>query len=266
MHNLGFLLFLLFPTLLIGQYRPTIVTGRPGQSIGGLTVGRQVYQLQTGLNVNWIGEGTDKRTNLTETTVIRVGLLNHLEVSGVIAGASVESVGNGRTTRDRGISNTQLGLRYNFLQNAGWRPSLSVQGRALLTAQDEAFRRDHTGANFIVSAGWSLTSATGITVNLNRAWSGNNTRSTGYTTALGFSLGENWSSFLEVYGSLNDEVTANFDGGFGRLIGDNLLLDVSAGWQGQDGIPDYFVDFGLSFRIDGREESDDSINSRINEN
>ncbi|PPK88039.1 outer membrane putative beta-barrel porin/alpha-amylase [Neolewinella xylanilytica] len=259
-------LCLLLPVLLAAQYRPTIVTGRPGQSIGGLTVGRRVYQIQTGLNVNWIGEGADKRTNLTETTVIRVGLLDHLELSGVIAGASVASAANGRTTRERGISNTQLGLRYNLLQNAGWRPSLAVQGRALLTAQDEAFRRDHTGANFIVSAGWSLTSATGLTLNLHRSWSGNNTRTTGYTSALGFSLGENWSSFVEMYGSLSDGATANFDGGFGRLVGDNLLLDVSAGWQGRDGLTDYFIDFGLSFRIDGREAGDDFIHSRINEN
>ena len=257
---------LLLPLLLAAQYRPTIVTGRPGQSIGGLTVGRQVYQVQTGLNVNWIGEDPNKRTNLTETTVLRVGLLDHLEISGVIAGASRETIANGRSTRDRGISNTQLGLRYNVLQNSGWRPSLAVQGRALLTAQDEAFRREHTGANFIVSAAWSLTSVTGLTVNLNRAWSGNNTRTTGYVTTLGFALGRNWSSFVEMYGSLSDDFTTHFDGGFARLVGDNVLLDVSAGWQGRDGLPDYFLDFGLSFRIDGREDREDAINSRINEN
>ncbi len=266
MRFLYFTLFLLLPVLLAAQYRPTIVTGRPGQAIGGLTVGRQVYQVQTGLNINWVGEDPNQVSNLTETTVLRVGLLKHLEASGVFAAGSREfTTGNGRR-RVSGVTNTQLGLRYNLLQNDGWRPSMAVQGRALLTAQSEEFRRDNTGATFIVSAGWSLTDLLSLTTNLNRSWSGNNTRSTGYVTTLGFSLSEKWSSFVELYGSLSDDFTTNYDGGIAYLISDDLAVDLSGGWDGTSDLNSYFINFGLSFRIDGRELKDDAVNSRINEN
>ncbi|WP_116126810.1 transporter [Lewinella sp. IMCC34183] len=259
------LILLLVPGFLAAQYRPTIVTGRPGQAIGGLTVGRQVYQVQTGLNIGWVGDDPDRVQNFTETTVLRVGLLKHLEVSGVLGVSSVESVTPTGRIRERGISNTQIGARYNFLQNDGWRPSLAFQGRALLTAQDEAFRRDRTGAAFIVSAGWSLTDVVGFTANLNRSWTGNDTRTTGYVTTLGFSLSDKWSSFVEMYGALSDDFTTNFDGGFAYLVSPNVALDASAGWDGNSKLDSYFVNFGISFRFDGRNEADDGPNSRINE-
>lgn len=36
-------------TFLSAQFNPTIRTGRPGQSIGPYTVGREVFQVQTGM-------------------------------------------------------------------------------------------------------------------------------------------------------------------------------------------------------------------------
>ena len=252
MRLLASFLLSLLPTLLLAQYSPTIASGRPGQSINTQTVGRNVYQVETGLTLGWEGSGNQKVRDIAETTILRVGILERLELSGAIIGSALESVAPGSNSWDRGISATELGGRYSFLDNDGWVPALVLDGAALLRVQDEAFRRDNTGARFIVSADWGLTEATNLTVNLNRTWVGDGTRNTGYALSLGFGLSDRLGSFIEAYGDLSKPATAYFDGGFAYLVGDHVQLDASAGWEGTQGVPSYYLDFGVSFRIDGR--------------
>ncbi|MGB3798198.1 MAG: transporter [Lewinella sp.] len=240
---------LLLSSLVSGQYSPSIVSGRPGQSIGAVTVGRGVYQVQTGINLDWSQSGSGDLFDLTEITDIRVGLTERLELSALIAGASDEMEIIGGSRRERGISDTQLGGRYHFFDNQGWRPDLALRGHVLLTAQDEDFRRDNPGANFILAAEWGLTDLLGLAANLSRTWTGDGARSTDYVATLGFALSDRWSSFLEVYGTLTGEVTSNYDGGFAFLATDDLAFDVSAGWDGDYGVESYFLDAGISFRF-----------------
>ena len=258
MKHLYACLFLLLSGLLPAQYSPTIVSGRPGQSIGAATVGKGVYQVQTGLNLDWTGAGAgaERIFDLTETTDIRIGILERLELSALIAGASDEMVVPTGRRFDRGISDTQLGGRYSFFDNAGWRPTLAVRAHALLTLQDEDFRRDDPGANVIVTAEWAPTDLLGLTANLSRTWTGNNEQSTDYVTTFGFNLSDRWSSFVEVYGTLSGEVTTNYDGGFAYLAQDDLAFDLSAGWDGDYGEKSYFLDFGVSFRLVERKDLD----------
>ena len=247
--------YLLILSLLSGvvsaQYSEQIVSGRPGQSINAATVGRGVYQVQTGLNLDWTRAGRGSLFDLTETTDIRIGILERLELSALIAGAAEESaVPPAGTRRDRGISDTQVGGRYLFLENEGWRPAIALRGHALLRAQDEAFRRERVGANFILAADWAVTDLLAFTANLSRTWPGDGTRSDDYVGTLGFNLSDRWSSFVEIYGTLTGVATANYDGGFAYLVNDNLGLDLSVGWDGDYGERSYFLDFGISFRVD----------------
>ncbi|WP_116106293.1 transporter [Lewinella sp. IMCC34191] len=242
-------LFVLSTSLLPGQYGETIVSGRPGQSIGAATVGRGVYQVQTGINLDWSQSGSGHLFDLTEVTDLRVGITERLELSALIAGASDELEQIGGSRRDRGISDTQVGGRYLLFPNRGIRPALALRGHVLLTAQDEDFRRENTGGNLILAAEWTLTDLLGLAVNLSRTWTGNDEQTTDYVTTLGFSLSDRWSSFLEVYGTLSGEATSNYDGGFAYLATDDLAFDLSVGWDGDYGVKSYFLDAGISFRF-----------------
>ena len=245
-------LFLLLPLLVTAQYSPTIVSGRPGQSFGAATVGRGVYQMQTGLNLQYVGSGSNKLLTTTETTDLRIGVLERFEISALIAGAAVEEPTLTGSRYDRGFSDTQIGGRYLFFEQSGWRPTLSVRSHALLTLQDENFRREKVGALITVIAEWSLNDLFSVTTNLGRIWTGEGTRSTDYVLTLGQSLSDRWSSFVEVYGSLS-EFTTNYDGGFAYLLTDDVQLDASAGFDGVGDPDSYFFDFGISFRFVARE-------------
>ena len=232
------------------QYSPSIVSGRPGQSINAATVGRGVYQVQTGLNLDWTHAGGNHLFDLTETTDIGVGIVERLELSAIIVGAADESaVSPSGTRRDRGISDTQVGGRYLFLENEGWLPAIAVRGHALLRAQDEEFRRESVGANVILAADWAVTDLLALTANLSRTWPGDGSRSDDYVATLGFNLSDRWSSFVEVYGTMTGVATANYDGGFAYLVNDDLVFDASFGWDGDYGVRSYFLDAGVSFRL-----------------
>ena len=72
-----------------------------------------------------------------------------------------------------------------------------------------------------------------------------------YTLALGISLNDELSSFIEIYGNVNESLTPihNFDGGFTYLLSDNLQLDISGG-KGISGIDSFwFISTGLSLRL-----------------
>ena len=242
-----------FSGLLTGQYSEQIVSGRPGQSIPAATVGRGVYQVQTGLNLDWTLRDGGNLLDLTETTDLRIGLLKWLELSAIVAGAADEFVvpPAGRR-RDRGISDTQLGLLFLLLENDGWRPALALRGHALLRVQDEDFRRAGTGSNFILAAAWNLTDALALTANLARTYPGDGSRSDDWVTTLDISLSDRWGAFAESYGTLTGVATANYDGGFSYLAADDLAFDLSAGWDGDYGERSWFLDFGVSFRVVAR--------------
>ena len=53
---------------------------------------------------------------------------------------------------------------------------------------------------------------------------------------------------MEVYGNLND-FTTNFEAGLSYVIHDYLQLDISTGWQEDDMVDDWFLYFGVSWRV-----------------
>ncbi len=64
----------LAPSLLFAQYAESIRTARPGQGIGAYTLGKNVLQVQSGLNLEkYENDVSDVSTN-TWNTVIRLGV------------------------------------------------------------------------------------------------------------------------------------------------------------------------------------------------
>ena len=68
----------------IGQYAETIATGRPGQAIGPRALGAKVFQVQTGVTYNEVGKDDQDRSTVAHTTVLRYGVFERFEFSGVM--------------------------------------------------------------------------------------------------------------------------------------------------------------------------------------
>jgi hypothetical protein len=248
------LLFLLTASVSSAQYSETIATGRPGQAIGPRTLGASVFQFQSGFTYTIVDFEDTQFTTLAQSNVFRVGIWERLDINGVLVWQTDEFSGTMENTSMSGISNSQLGLRYSVMTNKGWRPSVGIQGRVLLKLQDKAYRRESLGTNFVLATGNRLTKSLSLTTNWGLAHSGNNGRPA-YSYAINLSAGvtEKIGVFIELYGGLNDLQTFS-DTGISYLVNDNLQLDFSLGWQGENDVSNWFVDAGVSWRFDWRDQ------------
>lgn len=111
------LIFTLLSFSLFAQFNPIIRTGRPGQAIGPYTLGKNVFQVQSGILYNKISFNSTETNTWLHNTVFRFGILRKLEVSSLINWQIDKHISNIENDRQSGISNTQIGLRYNLLAN-----------------------------------------------------------------------------------------------------------------------------------------------------
>lgn len=229
-------------------------SGRPGQAIGAYAVGKKVFQVQAGLtDNNFSSENPLIVVNDEEwqhITVLRYGLTEQLEVSGVLGGQFGDDVTSG-------INNTQIGLRYNFFGNEGARPAVDLQARLLLPVGKDEIERPELGTRFILGTGNSLTDRLSLSTNLGLTVGENIDPIKFYALALGFSITDQLGAFVEIYDNFQEfgNIEVDFDTGLGYMINNDLKLDVSVGWQDNVGTErnNFFVDFGVSFRFHDRE-------------
>ena len=243
---------LLLPNIIWGQYHETIRTGRPGMAIGAYTVGKNVFQLQTGIAYNHIENGPVETRSYINNSVIRLGILEKFELSGLINLKS-DNISDGAEEQHlRGISDLHFGGRLNILERKGAIPAVGIQGRIILNAQGKDFERNRTGSAFILTTGNKITDWLSIGTNWGIRWSGKDEGPDSFYAINGsVGLTEKLGGFAEVYGRL-DQFSMNYDAGFSFLVTNDLQLDISAGWQGDSRVSDWFIDMGLSWRLDWR--------------
>ncbi len=251
------------PGLLHAQYAEYMRSGRPGQSIGTYAVGARTFQGQHGVTLRSVEAGVNTTRTTAITNVLRLGVTEDFEVSGVLRYQIDETPNDGNAFNPRnrsGLSSTQLGVRYNVTNESANVPSICVQTRLLLKGTSGDFGRVGVGQTTIVAVGKGLGDRFGLTGNVGFSNSGNAAGMTSfYTLALGFGASRRLSFFVEGYGNLND-VDLGVDAGVGYFLSPDVKLDLSAGLEGfgafegdNTGLDsDYFVDLGFSWRVNWR--------------
>ncbi|GMN08412.1 hypothetical protein MTsPCn5_38010 [Croceitalea sp. MTPC5] len=235
-----------------GQYAENIASGRPGQAIGARTLGESVFQLQSGFSRTQFPSENFQISNVQFNNVLRLGITERFELSGVVNWQSDKNQILNESNTVSGISDTQLGGRYTIVTNEGWRPAIALQGRILLNLQSEAFRMQNLGARFILAMGNSLTEKFSLSTNWILGYKRNGGRpSYGYVINLGYGITDRLSTFVEVFGALND-IDIDIDAGFAFLMNKDLQLDFSFGTLSNGNTTSWFADAGLSWRFDWR--------------
>lgn len=248
-----FFVLILFPLLSKAQYNETIRTGRPGNSIGAYALGKNVIQIQSGYNINWVEEGVSEINTGLLNNVIRLGLTERIELSSVINWQRDKFKSGPDETELSGISSTQFGGRINISQNEGMIPAICFQARANLGLRGEDYDESELQAVYILATVNRLNDNFSFTSNWILRQFGDDLKDRGfYTAALSYSISDKVGTFVEMYGQLNDDFSSNFDGGFSYLVNNDLQLDISAAYQGDENRDDYFIDFGFSWRTDWR--------------
>lgn len=233
------------------QYSATIQSGRPGQSIGPFTVGKDIFQIQSGVDIT--GFATEVNTSgggWVSNHVIRYGLAERLEISSLLDYRAEKIKAASGETRLEGLSSLDLGGRYHIYSGHGLTPSIGFQLRVRLPVLSEDYKIDRVAPQFAVATSQNLWDQCTLVTNWGATWDGISSDGSGfYTVNVSFPLSKKWSGFIENYGTLaSGDFTTRVDTGIAWLWTSDLQLDVLGGLGKNYGVRDYFISAGLSWR------------------
>jgi len=245
-------------TPLLAQYSETITSDRPGISISPYSVGKNVFQLQSGFILGGLRTDSNQRKSdiLAESTVIRFGLTRTLEVSTAFTFRRDKTEYRYFSTTENfqsGLSQADVGFRANLYEGHGLVPTVGFQTHLKLNILSKDYDTDYPGIVCLLATTQNLAPGLTLTTNFGGVWD-NNFYGPGpqgmYTLNLAFPIAGKLGGFVENYGSFQDgDFLTLFDAGLGFLLNNNLQLDISGGYGKNHGVTEYFVDAGVSWRF-----------------
>ncbi|MBL7862208.1 MAG: transporter [Cyclobacteriaceae bacterium] len=240
------------------QFNETIRTGRPGQAIGAFTVGHTIFQVQSGFDYY---KSTTSASIFSEgflnNTVMRFGLTEPFEVSALVEYKTETITDNDVKTEASGLSALDLGMRYHIYTGKGLVPNVGFQIRTRLPVLSEDYKIKDLAPRFILVTSQKLSDKFTLITNWGAAWNGNDSAPRGtYVVNLSFPFNDSFGAFIETFGGLQKGTsTINFDTGLAWLINPDLQLDLYSGYGNNQGINDFFLSMGVSWRTSRAESS-----------
>jgi hypothetical protein len=249
--RLGVIPFIFLSGMMQAQFYETINSGRPGQSVGAYTVGKGIFQIQSGFDQFGYTDGSTglKNRGYLTNTGLRFGLTESFEV-GAFFEYKHESLSAGNYTTDRsGLSNFVVGLRHQISTGKGLVPSVGFQFRMRLPVTSSYYKIDNVAPSFIFVTSQKLSNFTFIT-NLGGAWNGTDSTPLGtYTVNLSCAFTDKFGAFVESFGTFtHGAFETRMDMGVAWLATKNLQLDLLGGFGPNYGLIDYLVSTGFSWR------------------
>lgn len=219
-----------------------IETERPGQSLNSTVVGKNVFQLQSGIEFSDSEVSNQKTENLLNNNVFRYGIADSFELSTVIDANNLNE--------DTQVGNLRIGGRIKIFDQAnGLLPQLIFQTRAQILNSNG----DYPGEfkfNSTFSATHDLGKIGALTSNIIISNIGDDSvRFAGYTLSLARNMTNKISLFFELYGSYRQsDWLHSWNTGGGYLFTKNLLFDLSFGSDFKSSITNRFISTGVSWR------------------
>lgn len=259
-------LWVIYTLLLFGanvsyaQYQTTISADRPGATVSAFTVGKKVLQGEHG--VMFFDNFPDSVNINTYTTehVVRYGLSERFELNSLFEyQADIFRFKQKDFLKQNATSKLQIGFRANLCSEKKWRPAISFQTRIAIPRISKLYGAKYTSAEMTLSTQYSLPkNLTFVTIWV-MAFDGNSPAPLGkYALNLGFPIAKNLNGYIENYSNWQAQTfQTRVDGGIMYLIGNNLQLDLSAGFGRNQGVTDYFVATGIAWRVRFKDKSQD---------
>ncbi|MFT7157376.1 MAG: hypothetical protein ACI8Q1_002395 [Parvicella sp.] len=238
----------------IAQYSENIRSARPGQAVGPFTTGKELFQVQTGVNyTNYTNNETARDGNIVEYLAsLRYGVLENMEIRSAFK-VRRDKI-NTRPEPSRkfgGLSFWNVGLRYNIVSGTGFKPSFGVQGDIKLTWVDPQYRSSKISPRIMLIHGQRLTEKIGVTTNFSMTLNGESDKALlGYIVKFSFPIAKKWTSFIENYGQgTSVAFLSRWDTGLAYLVNKDLQLDLFSGFGINNGQKEWFIDTGISWRV-----------------
>jgi len=244
-----FFIALLFlqPEFLLAQ---EIITDRPDKSESVETVGKNKFQIETGIEYSLIKTeldvfvpGTLSIKNFTlPTTLLRFGALKNFELR---LGFDFDFVTSKLDfPSEPGFSSTQttsltlnpptIGAKFEVAKGKGIVPDFSMLGSVKIPNMGDEFKQvKHFTPELVLLFSNEINDKFGLGYNIGVEWSDDlEERNYFYSVSTGMAITSRLGTFFEFYGDLKSDIknsNRNIDGGFSYLIKENIQADIYGG-------------------------------------
>lgn len=232
-----------------------LITDRPDATESSSTVGKCVFQIESGGLYESFKDNNVQRESFTfNTTLLRYGLLDNLElrIGWDFTEGSLKVNGTKLDNVTSGLSPLLLGVKIDIAEEKGSMPEIALIGHIfpLFTASKD-YRPETTGIDFRFSLSHTLSENSSLAYNIGGQWGDDSSEAAAiYTIAYGYSFDDKFGAYAELYGDLPEDSSANhfWDAGLTYLMSNDFQLDAYVGSSLTKG-QDLLVGLGASFRI-----------------
>ena len=217
---------------------------RPDQTETVFVVPKNFLQIESGFMYEKTNK-TDKHLHLP-TILWKYGLNNKVELR-IITEFSKTITNSENIYQLQPIS---LGFKTELIEEKGIIPKISFIGKAELRKSEILQRKTITPA-FRFTFQNNINDKTSLGYNLGIFWNEDLQETYLYTFALGKSINPELNYFVEMYGFISPDQSADhrINGGFTYLVNKDFMLDTSAGIGLSEKSAKYFISLGISYRI-----------------
>lgn len=266
--NLIALILFLTPGFLFSQ---GIITDRPDRTESVETVGKNRFQLETGieysiLKIEAFYTNSNLDTDLHEfkfktitapTTLLRYGILNMVELrfgfdfDKQIVSSDVAEI---NSSSNLTLNPPTLGAKVELGKGSGIVPDLSVIGAVKIPNVGDEFKQvKHFIPELVLLFSNEINEKFGVGYNLAVEWSDDlKDKEFFYSVSLGMEVTPLIGAFAEIYGNLpasTDASNQNIDGGFTYLIKNNIQVDVYGGLGLTKDANNFMLGTGIAFKF-----------------
>lgn len=244
------------------DFTENIVTDRPDQTEAPQLTPRGFFQVEIGAQSEFDNDKVLKinsQSTLYNTTLWKYGVTKNFELRLITEYAAEKAQFKtssdlpDTTTKVTGFNPISIGSKIALQKQRGIIPAISlITHLELPYFGSNDFKPASIIPRFRFLFAHTLSERFTFSYNLGAEWEDGTSESTGiYTASLGASLVGNLSMFVEAYGFVKENGTADnrLDGGLTFLLNSNLQLDCSGGIGLSEISPDYFISAGISFRF-----------------
>lgn len=232
-----------------------MITDRPDATESPNVVPKGFLQIETGAyHESFEANGFRTDRNIMNTTLVRYGLLNNLELRvGWDFVEEIETI-NEIKSNDRlsGLSPLLLGMKVPIAAEINCWPAIGFIAHLhlpFLAGTD--YKPQTTAANFLFAFSHTLNDKSNLSYNLGAEWGGDSSAMAYiYSTSYGYSITDRFGAYVEVYGNISENSISEqyYDTGVTYLIKRNIQLDATIGKGFKKG-QNVLLSAGISFRI-----------------
>jgi hypothetical protein len=237
------------------QTNDALITDRPDATESSSTVGKGILQIETGGIFESFKTNNIKVENYTfNTSLIRYGLLDNLELRlGWDFVQGVSKINSKKLNNiTSGFSPLLLGIKIDIIEEKGAVPEIAFIGHIFpLFSASRDYRPESTAINFRLSLSHTLSKSSSLGYNIGGEWGNDSPEAAGvYSVAYGYSISPKFGIFIELYGDLPEDSSANhyWDTGLTYLVNNNFQLDSYVGTSITKG-QDLLLGLGASYRF-----------------